>query len=315
VELYPQGLQLPLSAQIRKVDQKRAGIDHRAEGSKEKNRGLRGSTGGHQVIHQKHPLSFFDAILVEFERAGSVFEGVFPANGFRGKFSRLSDRDKSGTQKVRHHSAKNKTPSLNPRHQFRGTAFKRSGHSPAGVAQALGMAEQGGDIAEQDSFFGVVWNVADVLEKWVGRHGVSIIGMVATAGKGSPLAMEIHGSTAGKTCGILAGMSVQIHTNKEGKATVVQLQGKVDATSAPSVEQALVGAIEQGEKKLVIDCASLDFISSAGLRSLLLAVKKMKAAGGQIALAALQPHVKEVFDISGFSSLFVIHGSKADAIK
>lgn len=110
-------------------------------------------------------------------------------------------------------------------------------------------------------------------------------------------------------------MSVQIHTSKEGKATVVQLQGKVDATSAPSVEQALVGAIDQGEKKLVIDCASLDFISSAGLRSLLLAVKKMKSAGGTIALAALQPHVKEVFDISGFSSLFVIHGSKADAVK
>ncbi|NBS54157.1 anti-sigma factor antagonist [bacterium] len=108
---------------------------------------------------------------------------------------------------------------------------------------------------------------------------------------------------------------MQIHTNKEGKATVVQLQGKVDATSAPSVERALVGAIEQGEKTLVIDCASLDFISSAGLRSLLLAVKKMKAAGGQIALAALQPNVKEVFDISGFSSLFLIHGSKADAIK
>lgn len=110
-------------------------------------------------------------------------------------------------------------------------------------------------------------------------------------------------------------MSVQIHTGKEGKAAVVQLRGKVDATSATSVEQALVGAIDQGEKKLVIDCAGLDFISSAGLRSLLLAVKKMKAEGGSIALAALQPHVKEVFDISGFSSLFVIHGSKADAVK
>jgi anti-anti-sigma factor len=73
--------------------------------------------------------------------------------------------------------------------------------------------------------------------------------------------------------------------------------------------------IDQGEKRLVIDCAGLDFISSAGLRSLLLAVKKMKAAGGAIALAALQPNVKEVFDISGFSALFTIHGSKADALK
>jgi len=110
-------------------------------------------------------------------------------------------------------------------------------------------------------------------------------------------------------------MSVQIHTTKEGNGTVVQLQGKVDATSAPSVEQALVGVIDQGEKRLVLDCAGMDFISSAGLRSLLLAVKKMKAAGGGISLAALQPNVKEVFDISGFSALFTIHGSRADALK
>jgi stage II sporulation protein AA (anti-sigma F factor antagonist) len=110
-------------------------------------------------------------------------------------------------------------------------------------------------------------------------------------------------------------MSVQIHTNQEGSGTVVQLQGKVDATSAPAVEQALTGVIDKGEKKLVLDCASLDFISSAGLRSLLLAVKKMKAAGGVISLAALQPHVKEVFDISGFSALFTIHASRADALK
>ncbi len=115
--------------------------------------------------------------------------------------------------------------------------------------------------------------------------------------------------------GDIVPMSVQIHTTKEGNGTVVQLQGKVDATSAPSVEQALVGVIDQGEKRLVIDCAGLDFISSAGLRSLLLAVKKMKASGGVIALAALQPNVKEVFDISGFSALFTIHGSKADALK
>ena len=115
--------------------------------------------------------------------------------------------------------------------------------------------------------------------------------------------------------GDIVPISVQIHTNKEGNGTVVQLQGKVDATSAPSVEQALVSVIDQGEKRLVLDCAGLDFISSAGLRSLLLAVKKMKAAGGGISLAALQPNVKEVFDISGFSALFTIHGSRADALK
>lgn len=91
--------------------------------------------------------------------------------------------------------------------------------------------------------------------------------------------------------------------------------GQGGCDKRPSVEQALVGVIDQGEKRLVLDCAGLDFISSAGLRSLLLAVKKMKAAGGGISLAALQPNVKEVFDISGFSALFTIHGSRADALK
>lgn len=110
-------------------------------------------------------------------------------------------------------------------------------------------------------------------------------------------------------------MSTNIQTNKVANGTIVQLQGKVDATIAPSVEQALVTVINQGEKKLVIDCSAMDFISSAGLRSLLMAVKKMKAAGGTIALSGLQPSVKEVFDISGFSSLFTIHATSADALK
>lgn len=110
-------------------------------------------------------------------------------------------------------------------------------------------------------------------------------------------------------------MTTDIHTKKEANGTVVQLKGKVDATSAPAVEQALVTVIDQGEKKLVIDCTAMDFISSAGLRSLLMAVKKMKAAGGLIALSGLQSSVKEVFDISGFSALFTIHATSADALK
>ena len=109
-------------------------------------------------------------------------------------------------------------------------------------------------------------------------------------------------------------MSVQIHTTKQANGTVVQFQGRVDATSAPSVEQALVAVIDQGEKRLIIDCAGMEFISSAGLRSLLLAVKKMKASGGAIGLAALQPNVKEVFDISGFSALFTIHATTVEAL-
>ena len=109
-------------------------------------------------------------------------------------------------------------------------------------------------------------------------------------------------------------MRIEIEAPTSAGQAVIQLHGKLDANTTMIVEQTLLSEIASGQKHLVLDCANMDFISSAGLRSLLLAVKKMKAAGGMIGLAALQPNVKEVFDISGFSALFTIHSTTAEAL-
>ena len=72
------------------------------------------------------------------------------------------------------------------------------------------------------------------------------------------------------------------------------------------VEIALLEVIAKGETNLKNDCKQLKFVSSAGLRSLIMAIKKMKTLGGTVTLLGLQSNVKEVLEISGLLPLFKI---------
>lgn len=96
--------------------------------------------------------------------------------------------------------------------------------------------------------------------------------------------------------------------------TVLRTEGRIDSGNAAEFEVALVQALGAGPTRLVVDMARLTYISSAGLRSLLIAAKKARPSGGRIALSAMAAHIREVFDLSGFSSLFEIHGDAASAV-
>ena len=100
-----------------------------------------------------------------------------------------------------------------------------------------------------------------------------------------------------------------ITTRKEKNALIVSVKGKMDTVSAPEFEKKLAEWIEEGENNFVIDLAELDYISSSGLRCILATAKKLKAKDGQIFLSSLQDVVKEVFDISGFSTIIPISES------
>ncbi len=106
---------------------------------------------------------------------------------------------------------------------------------------------------------------------------------------------------------------MEITDRKEGNARIVSIHGRMDAVTAPEFEKALEGLMGEGETVFVVDLAQLDYISSAGLRSILALAKKLKTSGGVLHLAALQDVVKEVFDISGFSSIIPIYDSVAAA--
>lgn len=97
---------------------------------------------------------------------------------------------------------------------------------------------------------------------------------------------------------------MDIIENKNGDVVVLKLIGRLDTNTSQSLSDKAIGLIDGGLNKLVLDLAELNYISSAGLRVLLMLAKKLKSIGGKVALASLQDNVKEVFELSGFSSIF-----------
>ncbi len=100
--------------------------------------------------------------------------------------------------------------------------------------------------------------------------------------------------------------------SRDGVA-VLAVAGRIDGLTAPGLETALAGAVTKGGPTL-LDLDGSDYISSAGLRVLLKAARQAKAAGGVFALSGLHPQVREIFDVSGFTSLFPIHADRASAL-
>lgn len=102
---------------------------------------------------------------------------------------------------------------------------------------------------------------------------------------------------------------------KKDKATVIMIEGRLDSSSSGILEKKLLSLLETGEKNFLVDFSGMDYISSAGLRVLLMAAKKTKPAGGKVVLSALTDNVKEVFDIAGFTSIFTIFATQEEAIQ
>lgn len=94
---------------------------------------------------------------------------------------------------------------------------------------------------------------------------------------------------------------------------VATLAGRLDSANYKDVETELIAAIE-GQEAVVLDLARLTYISSAGLRVILLAGKKMRSAHGKLALCALPDPVREVFEISGFLTIFDVYPDREAAI-
>jgi anti-sigma B factor antagonist len=90
--------------------------------------------------------------------------------------------------------------------------------------------------------------------------------------------------------------------------------GRLDAYAAAAAERKLDSHISANQCNLVVDLSKLEYISSSGLRILLAALKKVRKQQGDIRLAALQPYVREVFDVAGFSQLFKMYDKQDEAV-
>ena len=99
-----------------------------------------------------------------------------------------------------------------------------------------------------------------------------------------------------------------------GEITVLEVKGRIDSTTAPTLGDRLISAFAIEGKRLVIDLRQLEYISSAGFRVLLLAAKRAEESASQLVLCGLTAKVQQLFDLGGFLDIFRIAGSRDEAI-
>ena len=94
-----------------------------------------------------------------------------------------------------------------------------------------------------------------------------------------------------------------------GDAVFASLNGRIDLSNADAFKDAMTAALAKVKGSLIVDLSGVDYMSSAGLRSLMIAFKAAKADGKTLGLAALQPLLSEIFTISRFNLVFPIFDS------
>ncbi|MDD3311573.1 STAS domain-containing protein [Pseudodesulfovibrio sp.] len=107
---------------------------------------------------------------------------------------------------------------------------------------------------------------------------------------------------------------MEFSTTKKDGALVVAVEGRMDAITTTEFDAQSQTWLADGEKKVIADLSGLEYISSAGLRSILAAAKQLKGSGGQLVFCGLSGMVEEVFNVSGFAAMFTIHKTLDDAL-
>ncbi len=99
-----------------------------------------------------------------------------------------------------------------------------------------------------------------------------------------------------------------------GDVRAVRITGNLDTQSSTGAQEQLIQIIDNGAKKVLIDFEGLNYISSSGLRMLLVAVKRLEVTSGQLRVCNANKTVQEIFRVSGFVEILSVYGSKAEAL-
>jgi anti-sigma B factor antagonist len=113
---------------------------------------------------------------------------------------------------------------------------------------------------------------------------------------------------------------MEITHKRLNRVDLLTIVGRMDAASAPQLKQQIDALFDQGRFRIVLDLAGLEYIASPGLRVLIEARKRARdwkitdLEGGDLRIANLPPRIKEVFDLTGFTSLFEIFNDSIEAV-
>ena len=107
---------------------------------------------------------------------------------------------------------------------------------------------------------------------------------------------------------------MKIEVQQESNSTIINVTGSVDALTASELSRVLTNEISEGHANLVVDLTGVEFMSSAGLRALLGAVKEARSSGGDLRIISTNPGINKVLKMSGFNNIAKVFPSQAEAV-
>ena len=108
---------------------------------------------------------------------------------------------------------------------------------------------------------------------------------------------------------------MQINVKPQNGTLVVAVEGRIDGTNAMEFQSAVHDALGENNGPLLIDCETLSYISSAGLRAFLSIARMLQRREGKFAICALSGMIAQIFQISGFDQIISIHATREDALR
>lgn len=108
---------------------------------------------------------------------------------------------------------------------------------------------------------------------------------------------------------------VEINVSNRALVTLIEVSGRVDSMTANQMGSALGTQISDGRVRLVLDLSDVDYMSSAGLREIVTALKSVKRASGDLRIAQPSDRVREVLAMSGLDTIFRIYETQAEAVE
>ena len=99
------------------------------------------------------------------------------------------------------------------------------------------------------------------------------------------------------------------------EVNVVRISGRLDAVTCKAGEPVILGALDKGAAGVILNMASLDFISSAGLRIMITLMKKAAADGKRVAMVGVQPTIYKIFKIAALDKVFRFFENEGEAVR
>lgn len=102
---------------------------------------------------------------------------------------------------------------------------------------------------------------------------------------------------------------------EEGGATIAAVDGRMDSGTAPDLDRELKARIESGAANVVLDLSAVEYISSAGVRTLIVAARTCKAKNGRLVICGLNSYPEEVLRLAGLLPMFTVRKNRAEALQ